>query len=165
MQSPIPESRAADAAWLEKKIREFGSASIEVLPPPTFKPRPPRKHPVAKPKVLAPPTASVMRRRMHGEVIVRLAHEGKSLREIASATGCGDTFIRSYLNECGLDIKAIRERLKGGSNEQIQHLKRLAADRYSCRYAAQIVGIKYEAARYIARKQGIKFSAPAGCKP
>lgn len=154
MQSPIPEARAADAVWLSAQIAAFGGR-IETLPGPTFAPPPMRKHPEPKPKQPKPLTKAALLRQQCGPVILQLYHEGKNLTQISTLSGRGHVFVRTYLQECGLDANS--RDLNKVPDEMVAKLRQMAADRYSCRYAAQCLDLPHSRARSLARKHGFKF--------
>jgi len=153
MTHQSPSSRAAAADWLSAQVEQFLSqgGKAEVVPigrSKDFNPvhagprqpdgtRPPRKHPPAKAKAKPKLTAAEAKRQQWEPIVVQMFDEGAPMAKIVRETGLGKTFVLGRLEAAGRDTGTNRK--KRTDPVLIQQARAMAAERYTARYAAEIL--------------------------
>ena len=158
MQSPIPETRAAEAAQISQAVERFlaNGGKVQRLPimrgteldswrsyiraeelssnckAKASEAKPPRKSP-ARPAL----HAAKAKRSEFGPVVVQMFDEGTSVAGIMRETGLGNTFITGRLKAAGRDPAANMK--KRADPALIRQAQVMAEQRYTARYAAQIL--------------------------
>jgi len=170
MQSPIPEKRAADAAKLGASIAEYLSDGGEIKRIPIGKSADYEPHGYKKKTAeynarreaasvssLLPPNktkASIWREKW-GDKVIAMFDAGTNITEIESQTGQARHLITPCIIDSGRNPAANKH--PQPPPELIEQIKAMAADRYSGRYTAVILGLDRERVYTIARKNGIHF--------
>ena len=177
MQSPIPEARAAESARISASIDRFLSdgGKIESIPigrsadydPMHRGPLPDREQrkeaayrarmESAKPSARIPckPTKASLWREEWGDKVIAMFDAGTNIAEIECQTGQARHLITPCIVDSGRNPAA--NKYPQPPPELIEQIKAMAADRYSGRYTAVILGLDRERVYTIARKNGIHF--------
>lgn len=173
MRTPIhlgPTAPSPSRDAIKAKVTEFLKAGRSIERVPGFvdvAPMPLRTEP--KKKVIrrnkAMEATHLQRRaeifRKYADEVARLFEQGVLISEITRALGISRERVNLCLEHKGIDRHAPRGEPRAKPQKLIDSMRALAAERYTARYAAQIIGMECDALNDLARKHDIRFREPA----
>lgn len=164
----IPESRAAEAAWVSRMTAQFlaSGGEIDVLvqaPPPPRRPvldppQPRARQEPTPPKAMLP-TLNSKRFAEYPKAMLDDFDGGMTLTELCTKYGKprSSTTIWLELNRRDPGANRYNRHYSDVTDEMIETLRSMAANRYSQRYAGTCMGLNRDQVGRIARRYGITF--------
>jgi transposase-like protein len=177
MQSPVPAARVAQAAQISASVERYLSAGGEIqriaigksalydplraASRPTHEQKKAENYKASMATTRAarrsPPKPSRIQlwRAKWTDTVLAMFDAGTTIKQIEADTGQSRYLISACVADSGRDTAT--NRYRPASHEQIEQIRTMAADRYSGRYTAVVMGLERERVYTIAKKHGIEF--------
>jgi len=174
MQNTVPAARVAQAAHISASVERFlnGGGKIKRIAigvsanvDPMHRGRAPdyEERKAAAYKARTESSKTLLWRAKWGDDVIRLFDSGKNIKDIEAELGQPRNLITACVKESGRNPAA--NKYPQPPAELVEQIRAMAADRYSGRYTATILGLERERVYTIAKKHGIHFVSRDSHKP